>query len=72
MSKKQSICNEIALIVTTYNRPDYLELVLKSILRQTMLPEEVIIADDGSTQETFDLIAKYAKIFLLSLPVTLM
>ena len=40
----------VSLIITTYNRPDALLLVLRSIEDQTRLPEEVIIADDGSNQ----------------------
>ena len=32
----------ISLIVTTYNRPDALRLVLDSISRQTRLPDEVV------------------------------
>ena len=39
---------KIALIITTYNWPDALELVLESVKVQTILPDEVIIADDGS------------------------
>ena len=38
----------LSLIITTYNWPKSLELVLKSIECQTIIPEEVIIADDGS------------------------
>ena len=41
-----------SLVVTTYNRPDALQLVLESALRQTLLPGEVIVADDGSTDPT--------------------
>lgn len=41
-----------SLIITTYNRPDALEAVLHSVRHQRILPDEVIIADDGSTQET--------------------
>jgi glycosyltransferase involved in cell wall biosynthesis len=41
-----------SLIITTYNRPEALELVLLSVERQTVLPEEVIIADDGSDNRT--------------------
>ena len=40
----------VSLIITTYNRPDALLLVLRSVEDQTKLPEEVIIADDGSNQ----------------------
>lgn len=42
----------ISLIVTTYNRPDELSLVLKSIENQVMKPLEVIVADDGSDERT--------------------
>ncbi len=38
----------IALIMTTYNRPDALDVVLDSIKNQTILPDEILIADDGS------------------------
>ena len=47
------------LLITTYNRPDALELCLMSVLRQTHLPDEVLIADDGSTADTKELIDTY-------------
>ena len=47
----------ISLIITTYNRSDALQVVLEALLQQTDLAFEMIIADDGSTQETTDLIA---------------
>ncbi|MCM1429791.1 MAG: glycosyltransferase family 2 protein [Clostridium sp.] len=43
---------KVSLIVSTYNRPDALRLVLLSVARQSRLPGEVIIGDDGSTDET--------------------
>ena len=42
----------VSLIITTYNRPDALLLVLRSIELQTLIPNEVIIADDGSNSDT--------------------
>jgi len=53
----------VSLIVTTYNWPDALKLVLESIKKQVILPDEVIIADDGSSNETKDLIKNYKKDF---------
>ncbi len=47
----------ITLIITTYNWPDALYLVLTSLLKQSILPDELIIADDGSLEETKSLIA---------------
>ena len=46
----------ISLIITTYNRPDALNAVLLALLQQTDSAFEIIIADDGSTQKTADLI----------------
>jgi len=43
---------KITLVITTYNWKDAIELSLRSVLHQTTLPYEVIIADDGSTEET--------------------
>ncbi len=48
-----------ALIITTYNSPKTLTLCLKSALAQTVLPDEIIVADDGSGNETKELINKF-------------
>ena len=48
------------LIIATYNWPEALELVLKSLLKQSTLAEEIIIADDGSTEDTKQLIELYS------------
>lgn len=52
-----------SLILTTYNNPSVLDLCLKSIAQQTHLPDEVIIGDDGSGEETKQLIAKFKEHF---------
>lgn len=49
---------KISLIIVTYNRSDALEVILNSIGKQSELPFEVIIADDGSTKKTKVLIEK--------------
>jgi hypothetical protein len=49
----------VALLISTYNWPDALRLVLKSALSQTELPDEILIADDGSMEETKQLIEKF-------------
>ncbi|GGB86144.1 glycosyl transferase family 2 [Flavobacterium suaedae] len=55
------------LLITTYNWPEALELILMSLLKQTKMPDEVIIADDGSGKETKELIDKYKE--KLSIPL---
>lgn len=46
----------ISVIVTTYNREDALEAVLRSLARQTDADFEVIVADDGSGPATAALV----------------
>lgn len=48
----------ISLIISTYNKKDELYLCLLSVKRQTRIPDEVVIADDGSTKDTAEMISK--------------
>ena len=50
---------KLTLIITTYNWPESISLVIESIKCQTIIPDEVIVADDGSTKETKDLINNF-------------
>lgn len=50
----------ISVILTTYNRPDALKVVLECYQRQTDTEFEIIIADDGSGEETRDVITSMA------------
>ncbi|EDO9367200.1 glycosyltransferase [Campylobacter coli] len=52
-----------ALIITTYNQPKRLALVLDSVKNLNPLPNEVLIADDGSKEDTAKLIQEYQKNF---------
>jgi glycosyltransferase involved in cell wall biosynthesis len=47
----------LAVIITTYNRPDALGAVLAGFLAQKDRNFEMIVADDGSTSETAQIIA---------------
>lgn len=48
-----------SLIISTYNRPAALRLCLESVIQQVIIPDEVIIADDGSGEDTGDLVKSY-------------
>ncbi|EOH1932842.1 TPA: glycosyltransferase [Campylobacter coli] len=52
-----------ALIITTYNQPKHLALVLDSVKNLDPLPNEILIADDGSKEDTAKLIQEYQKKF---------
>jgi glycosyltransferase involved in cell wall biosynthesis len=42
----------VALIISTFDQPDYLARVLSAVGRQAKTPDEVLVADDGSGGET--------------------
>lgn len=52
-----------SLVTPTYNWPEAIELLLLSVKNQSYLPNEVIIADDGSNPETKSLIEEFQKDF---------
>ena len=54
---------KLSLIISTYNWPAALNICLQSILIQNRLPDEVIIADDGSRSETADLVSSFQTSF---------
>ncbi|MCQ2330084.1 MAG: glycosyltransferase family 2 protein [Paludibacteraceae bacterium] len=49
----------IGVIISTYNNPEWLEKTLWGYLAQTHKADEIIIADDGSSDETRKMIDKY-------------
>jgi len=51
----------LAVIVTTYNRPDALALVLEGYLEQDTRGFELIVADDGSRDDTRELVEDCAR-----------
>lgn len=67
LQKNQDSPKLISVIVSTYNRPDALEMSIKSLLQQTDHNFEILIADDGSTEETRQLISAYQA--LSSVPI---
>ncbi len=50
---------KVSLISTVKNEGENLRTLLDSILDQTMLPDEVVICDGGSTDNTLDVLAEY-------------
>lgn len=42
----------ISVVLCTYNGEEFIEEQLRSILNQTLMPQEIIVSDDGSTDST--------------------
>lgn len=53
----------VSVVALTYNWPAALERLLASLAVQTRLPDEVIVADDGSGEETRALVERMARDF---------
>ncbi len=51
-----------SLVISTYNWPEALNVCLLSVMNQSHLPSEIIIADDGSDERTKEVIEAYQKI----------
>lgn len=54
---------KVSLVISTYNWKEALGLCLLSVTRQTVIPTEVIIADDGSRSDTKLLIEEFKNHF---------
>ncbi|MEM9283418.1 MAG: glycosyltransferase [Verrucomicrobiota bacterium] len=51
----------IAVVIAARNAAPHISEALESLARQTSLPDEVIVIDDGSTDETASLVACFGK-----------
>ncbi len=50
----------VSALVPTFNRSVFLKEALLSLLRQTLPPDEIIVIDDGSTDDTAQVVASFA------------
>lgn len=50
-----------SVVLATYNGEKYIERQLVSILKQTILPYEIVISDDSSEDKTLNIVYKYVK-----------
>lgn len=59
MSDRDSL-SRVSVIIPTYNRSKLLRLTVESVLAQTYPNIEIIVVDDGSTDDTAEVMAQYA------------
>lgn len=60
MDVKNSICKKISIIVPIYNSSIYLDRCLKSIINQTYSNIEILLIDDGSTDNSLEICNQFA------------
>lgn len=51
----------VAVIIPTYNRSSYIAQSIQSILGQTVRPAEIVVVDDGSTDDTFSVLQQFSE-----------
>ena len=52
---------KFSVIVPVYNAEKYLHRLVESVLQQTYTEYELILVDDGSTDDSYALMKQYAK-----------
>lgn len=57
---------KVSIIIPTYNRGNQLRICLKSLQKQTFQNFEVIVCDDGSTDNTSEVIDEFKNLFSLT------
>jgi len=57
----------IAVIIPLFNGVSYIEYALQSVFRQTLPPTEIIVVNDGSTDNSVDIIERFAKVHPIKL-----
>ena len=53
---------DITVVIPTYNRYKPLQRALNSVYAQTYLPKEVIVVDDGSLDETSQIVKDFPEV----------
>ena len=58
---KDTSNSTISIAMCTFNGADYLQEQLVSITKQTRLPDELVVCDDGSTDSTLQILDEFKK-----------
>ena len=62
-TRGSGVCEPVltSVAMCTFNGSQFLEQQLESIMRQTLLPDELVVCDDGSTDSTRLLLSEFAR-----------
>ncbi|OIM23288.1 hypothetical protein ATX61_10400, partial [Oenococcus oeni] len=52
---------KISVVVATYNGEEFIKDQLQSIVNQSVRPDEIVITDDGSSDQTLDILHDFSK-----------
>ena len=51
---------KVAVVIPSYNHAAYIRSALESVLAQTLVPERIVVVDDGSTDHSLELLRAFA------------
>jgi glycosyltransferase involved in cell wall biosynthesis len=55
----------VAVVITTYNHAEFLDDALRSIIHQSVPADEIIVVDDGSTDNPDNIVSGYSHVHLI-------
>lgn len=56
----------VSVIIPAYNEEGYIARCLDALRKQTVLPDEIIVVDNNSTDSTYEIVARYPEVTLVS------
>lgn len=54
--------SKLSIVLCTYNGAEFLQEQLDSFLAQTRLPDEIVVGDDASRDQTSDILGRFAEV----------